>query len=479
VRSRLSNVIVVIAAVLAFAPVAAVDYLLDNYVRTRETQLIQRSVDNLGAKIEASANEGVTALRTVLADSPSLCTPTFLGNVHKAMREGLHVKDILVENSAGVQYCDGFGERLNYATLSDSLTIPGHSETVSVVKLDDQPMPMLRLTQTFGAERTVSAFVPVLANAADTVLPGMRTATMVRVSLTSGTPILTLGHAAPFDQRKSDADFISAQAFAGEIPLRTEAVVPFGTVRADYANLDVSFTVVAGIMCAAFLVLMLQYVRRSDLPAFGLERAIAHGELKPYYQPVIDLRNGRLVGCEMLCRWEKRNGTIVSPGAFIDYAEATGLAIPMTVSLMQQVRLDLNELYREMPDMKVSINLFEGHFRDNAIIDDVQAIFGNSSIGFHQLVFEITERRPLGNSTQAHAVIAGLHGLGARLAMDDAGTGHSNLAYLQTLGVDVIKIDRVFVDMIKPETTQVPVLDGLIAVARDLGTEVIAEGGET
>ena len=63
--------------------------------------------------------------------------------------------------------------------------------------------------------------------------------------------------------------------------------------------------------------------------------------------------------------------------------------------------------------------------------------------------------------------------------MDDAGTGHSNLAYLQTLGVDVIKIDRVFVDMIKPGTTQVPVLDGLIAMAHDLGCEIVAEGVET
>src|SRR6185312_10354899 len=73
----------------------------------------------------------------------------------------------------------------------------------------------------------------------------------------------------------------------------------------------------------------------------------------------------------------------------------------------------------------------------------------------------------------------GLHALGVRLAMDDVGTGHSNLAYMQTLGVDVIKIDRVFVDMVKPETQQVPVLDGLISMCRDLGTEIIAEGVET
>jgi EAL domain-containing protein (putative c-di-GMP-specific phosphodiesterase class I) len=132
-----------------------------------------------------------------------------------------------------------------------------------------------------------------------------------------------------------------------------------------------------------------------------------------------------------------------------------------------------------MPDMKVSINLFEGHFRDSNIVEDVQAIFGASPIAFRQLVFEITERAPIGNSAAAHAVIAGFHALGVRLAMDDVGTGHSNLAYMQTLGVDVIKIDRVFVDMIKADTQTIPVLDGLISMCRDLGTEIIAEGVET
>jgi sensor c-di-GMP phosphodiesterase-like protein len=143
------------------------------------------------------------------------------------------------------------------------------------------------------------------------------------------------------------------------------------------------------------------------------------------------------------------------------------------------VKADLADLCRDMPDIKVSINLFEGHFRDGNVVDDVQTIFGGSSISYRQLVFEITERQPLSQMQTANTVIAGLHALGCRVAMDDAGTGHSNLAYLQTLGVDVIKIDRVFTDMVKEGTTQVPVLDGLIVMAHDLGTEIVAEGVET
>jgi EAL domain-containing protein (putative c-di-GMP-specific phosphodiesterase class I) len=467
-----------LAAIAAFIPVMAVDYLLDSYVRVKERAALQRAVDASTATIESTVFEVVGSLRRILADSPSLCTPTFVANVHKQMGQSLYLKQVLVENADGVQYCDALGDQVKYAPLSEALSIPGGTETVTVVKLGDLAMPVLKITQGFGTSRLVSAFAPVLGTNTDALLAGLKPTSMVRLSLTNGSPILTAGDSSGFE-RQDGTEFVTASAFAGEFPVRAEAAVPFAIVRADYADLDASFTIIACLTSAAFLILSLQYVRRSQLPAFDLERAITAGELKPYYQPVINLRTGALAGCEVLCRWEKRNGEIVPPGAFIEYAEVTGLAIPMTLSLMQQVRTDLSEICREMPDLKISINLFDGHFRDGTIVEDVQAIFSGSSISFRQLVFEITERRPLENYAQANSVISGLHALGCRMAMDDAGTGHSNLAYMQTLGIDVIKIDRVFVEMIKPGTSSVPVLDALIAMARDLGTEIVAEGVET
>ena len=478
-KSRYANILTLIAAILAFVPVMGVDYLLDNYVRVRERAQLQQGLDAIGDRIQTGAESAVASLRKVLADSPSLCTPTFIANVHKQMEQSLYLKQVLVENADGVQYCDALGSTVTYARLSPDLAIPGHTETVAVVKFGDLPTPVLKLSQAFGNTRTVSAFVPVVTSENQDLLSAFKPTAMVRISLTNGgAPVLVAGDPAPYDNRDG-TEYVAGEAFAGELPIRIEGAVPFAMVRADYTDLHVSFTVIACIMSAAFLILALQYVRRSKLPAFDLERAIAAGEIKPYYQPVINLRTGQLSGCEVLCRWEKRNGDVVMPGAFIEYAEITGLAIPMTLNLMQQVRQDLADLCIELPDMKISINLFEGHFRDSTIVEDVQAIFGGTTIAYRQLVFEITERHPLHNSTTANAVISGLHALGARLAMDDVGTGHSNLAYMQTLGVDVIKIDRVFVDMIKAETTLVPVLDGLIAMCRDLGTEIIAEGVET
>ena len=477
-KSKYSHVLVLLAAICAFLPVMAVDFLLDSYVRVRERAQLQSEADAIASRVQATAYDTIGSLRRILADSPSLCTPTFIANVHKLMDQSIYLKQVLVENADGVQYCDGLGKNVSYSALSRVLSVPGHTETIEVAQYGDMTVPVLKVTQAFGATRKVSAFAPVLSGEPASLLAGMKPTSMVRLGLTDGAEVVSVGDTSSYDNRGS-TEYVTAEAFAGELPIRVVAAVPFAIVRAGYGDLDASFTVISCLMCAAFLIMALQYVRRSDLPAFDLERAIAAGELKPYYQPVINLRTGALAGCEVLCRWEKKSGEVVSPGTFIEYAEVTGLAIPMTVSLMQQVKADLGELCRELPDLKISINLFEGHFRDGSVVEDVQSIFGDSPISFRQLVFEITERQPLDKHAQANSVIAGLHALGARLAMDDAGTGHSNLAYMQTLGVDVIKIDRVFVDMIKPGVQQVPVLDGLIAMARDLGTEIVAEGVET
>jgi EAL domain-containing protein (putative c-di-GMP-specific phosphodiesterase class I) len=478
VKSKYANVLMLLAAIAAFLPLLAVDFLVDSYVRVKERAVLQASADAIAANVQTAAYDTIGSLRRVLADSPSLCTPSFIANVHKQMEQSLYLRQVLVENHNGVQYCDALGKAVSYSALSRPLTIPNHTETLQMARLGGLDAPVLKVTQGFGDARKVSAFSPLVASTPQSLLAGMKPTTTVRLSLSDGTEVMTAGDANAFGNH-GDTEYLTVDSFAGELPLKVSATVPFAVVRTDYADLDAGFTVLCCLMCGAFLALALQYVRRSDLPAFDLERAIAAGELKPYYQPVINLRTGSLVGCEVLCRWEKKNGEVVPPGAFIEYAEVTGLAVPMTVSLMQQVRADLSDLCREMPDLKVSINLFEGHFRDGNGVEDVQAIFGGSPIGFRQLVFEITERQPLSQMQTANSVIGALHALGCRVAMDDAGTGHSNLAYLQTLGIDVIKIDRVFVDMIREGSAQVPVLDGLIAMARDLGTEIVAEGVET
>lgn len=478
-KSKYSHIVVLVSAILAFVPVMGVGHLLDGYVRMRETAKLQAGINAVTAQIQNSVYDAMNGIEKILVESPSLCTSTFLANARQEMGKSLYLRQLLVEEANGAQLCDVYGSNFSYTALSRALPIPGHPEKMTIVKAKGLNLPLIKISQDVGRSRTISAFVPLSPGAMRGVPPELGQARFMRVALPDGVPVLTKGDPVSYDRRSSDAAFIGGEALAGDIPLSVSAAVPFSVVRGDYADLDFVLTIVACLMSGGFLALALHFVRMSQLPSFDLERAIANGELQPYYQPVIDLNTGRVAGCEVLVRWVKKNGEVVPPGAFIDYAEISGLAIPMTLSLMQQVRNDLSELSQEVPGLKISINLFAGHFLDGTVVEDVQAIFGDSPIDFRQLVFEITERRPLGSALHASSVIAGLHSLGARLAMDDVGTGHSNLAYLQTLGVDIIKIDRVFIDMIKKRDVPAPVLEGLITMGRDLGAELIAEGVET
>ncbi len=206
--------------------------------------------------------------------------------------------------------------------------------------------------------------------------------------------------------------------------------------------------------------------------------AISNGEFIPFYQPVMDIESLRLRGCEVLMRWRRPNGTIVSPGQFMAYAENNGHIFDMTRHMMRVSSEEVGELYGENPDFKLSINLFAGHFQDREVVADIKSIFENSKISFQQIVVEVTERHPLEDMEQARKIMAELQALGVRIALDDVGTGHGGMAYLQKLGVDIIKIDKMFIDTISSDDNSTTIVDSMVELADNLGMGIIAEGVE-
>jgi sensor c-di-GMP phosphodiesterase-like protein len=475
------NILILVTAIMAFLPVLGVGYFVDGLVRNREVMQIEDAINDIAEEARSAVFESITMMEGALAESNSVCTPKFLNNLRKKMMSGIYVREVLVESNQGAPYCDALGApSMNIEVISDELSIPGRTETIAAVMMAGSEVPMFRVSQNIGANKRISAFVNFSQMLEPSRLPfDIRGGSMLRISFTDNTDLLAIGDPDKFEAAARGGKYIVANAFAGEVPVLIEIGMPFAAVRAPYGDLYLTLTLIASLIGGGILILMLRLARRSQIPSFDLEHAITDGSICPYYQPVIDLSTGRISGCEVLARWVKPNGKTISPAAFIEYAELTGLAIPMTIKLMETVKSDLSELSENQPGLKISINLFEGHFRDGTIIEDVQAIFGDSAICYRQLVFEITERFPLEDSEQTSSVINGLHALGCKLAMDDVGTGHSNLSFVQTLGVDIIKIDRVFVSAIEKDTTSAPVLDGLISMAQNLGSGIVAEGVET
>ena len=134
------------------------------------------------------------------------------------------------------------------------------------------------------------------------------------------------------------------------------------------------------------------------------------------------------------------------PASFIPLAESSGLIIEMTRALMRRVCQEAGAVLGARPHLKIGFNLTARHFADEEIVDDVRRIFKKSPLRLSQIVLEVTERQPIENLTETRRVIAALQGLGVKIAIDDVGTGHSGLSYMLKLGVDIIKIDKMFID---------------------------------
>ncbi|MEM1283843.1 MAG: EAL domain-containing protein [Pseudomonadota bacterium] len=299
----------------------------------------------------------------------------------------------------------------------------------------------------------------------------------VGVVLTLGETVLFARNAAiDPDGRTSDIEVRSTPLSVG--PLRTQVSVNRALLAGSYEALQRWTTIISSVIALLLATLFWRLTKHTPKQVDQIERAIENNEFVPFYQPVFDVENGQLVGCEVLVRWVKPDGRIIAPGSFIGLAEQSGLAVPMTRKLMQAVVADLKTSYAGRRRLKVAINLFNQHFDNLDIIHDVEEIFGPSPIAYSQVVLEITERAPLESLSRAKVIMRKLQRMGCRLALDDAGTGHGGLAYLQELGLDIVKIDKMFIDQLGKSRVGESITQSLTELATQLDMDVVAEGVE-
>lgn len=223
-----------------------------------------------------------------------------------------------------------------------------------------------------------------------------------------------------------------------------------------------------------------RFLNKSLAPEDTLRRAIAHGEIVPFYQPVVNGREGTLRGVEVLARWKHPRAGYISPASFIPIAEKSGLIIPLTQSLMAQVAENMNAITSKLPEgFHVGINFSASHITSPTFVEECLK-FRNS---FHRkdlnLVIEVTEREPLHVDEALVQRLNILHENGFVIALDDFGTGYSGLSYLHDLHIDYIKVDQSFVARVNADPDSTRILDCVLDLARKLSLSIVAEGVET
>lgn len=209
--------------------------------------------------------------------------------------------------------------------------------------------------------------------------------------------------------------------------------------------------------------------------------ALAHRQFRLHYQPLFELRTGRLAGAEALIRWDHPKRGLVPPAEFIPAAEANGMIIPLGRWVAQEVVRQAARWHRRIPGEQgfaVAFNLSAAQLHDLELPGIIADALTASALPAAAIHVEITETAVVDNFTEAVARVDELRGLGIRVAIDDFGTGQSSLAYLQQFHADVLKVDRAFVQDIGHVRGQALVA-GIVRLANDLGALTVAEGIET
>jgi diguanylate cyclase (GGDEF)-like protein len=213
-----------------------------------------------------------------------------------------------------------------------------------------------------------------------------------------------------------------------------------------------------------------------------LRHAIERNELCAYFQPIIELETMKLVGFESLMRWNHPTKGLVPPNDFIPVSEDTNLIIPMTLWMLrhsceQLVRWQKLSPYNQ--NLFLSVNLSGKHFADKQLVNQVKRVLDDTGLNPSCLKLEITESAVMGNAEAAIKMLKQLKTLGVRLSIDDFGTGYSSLSYLHRFPIDTLKIDRSFVSTMEDSSENGEIVRTVIALAKALGMNVVAEGIET
>lgn len=211
-----------------------------------------------------------------------------------------------------------------------------------------------------------------------------------------------------------------------------------------------------------------------------LRQALEHQEFVLHYQPKLDLKNNRITGVEALLRWQHPQRGLVPPLEFIPLLEDNGLIVPVGEWVIRTA-CEQTVRWREsgLPPLVVAVNLSPRQFRQDHLVQRIRHILQETRLEPHYLELEITEGLLMDNSEFNLAILSELKGMGISIAIDDFGTGYSSLSYLKRFPIDVLKIDRAFVNDITADPDDAAIANAVIALGKSMHLSIVAEGVET
>ena len=471
-RPSVTHVAMVAASVGLF--LAAGHFAAKAIIDGHQKRQLEELADVALRRAEVATNFGAATLDELAAKGTLNCDPGTLQSVRLQVYQRSTVKDIRLVNRDGSVICSAYSETLEFDSgwIDRADMLPSLDGRLLLFRVDQFSGVALGVLRDVDEKSSAVAILGINSNLFDIMPAELRAHSEVVLRLKSG---LEVGRFPTGSEPLAHA--ISIDASSTHYPIEATVRVDTGILQRWNNEAYWPAMLIALGLGLAFGFLLTR--TRLEGPIADIDRALARQEFKPFFQPTFNLGSGEIVGCEVLARWIRSDGTVVSPINFIPLAESSGRIEPMTWQILSAALKEAAVLLREDKTFKMSFNVAPRHLLSEGFIDSLRSVVLAAKVSPRQIVLEVTERSELPDLERAASIVRALRELGFRVAMDDVGVGNSGLSQMKGLGANTIKIDKFFVDTITEDEAAASVVAMLVRLARDLRMTVVAEGIET
>jgi c-di-GMP phosphodiesterase len=442
-------------------------------IQGQQSRQLEELTDVALRRSEVAVEFGAATLDELAKRGPLNCDPVSLQSVRLQVYQRAAVKDIRLVNRDGSVICSGLEFDNGWVERPDMLR--SKDNQLLLFRVDQFSGVALGVLRDIDERTSLVAILGMNSYLLDIMPAELRAHSEVVLELNNGSEIgrFALKRHAEFAQP------ISFNNVSSRYPLHATILVEASALQRWNGEAYWPAMLIALGLGTAFGLLLTRTTARLEGPIADIDRGLARGEFKPFYQPIFDLRTGAILGCEALARWIREDGSIIPPMSFIPLAESSGRIEPMTWQILATALKELYPRLREDKQFKLSINVAPRHMLSDGFVETLRRVVVGGKVSARQIVLEVTERDELTDLGRAAAAVKQLQGFGFKVAMDDVGVGHSGLSQMKGLGANTIKIDKFFVDTITEDKSAATIVETLARLARDLHMTVVAEGIET
>lgn len=425
-------------------------------------------------RAELAADYAVLALHEANVNSANTCSAESIDSLSSILYSRGNIKDIAILDQAGSISCTAIASEkaITQFNLSEKKSFPSLNDNIKFLEAGQGNDGLIGVAWQFE-DHGLMALINLDTLLFDVFPSDWRDNSVASIGFD---PENLIG--ARDSTMAMQTDLITYGASSLRYPIYVELSVKEKQLIMHQRENELVFIISGGILGLIFSLLVAQLLSRPDNPVTLIKRGIAGDEFIPYVQPLFDLKNRKIIGGEALMRWVKPNGEMIPPYKFIPIAEDSGLIVQMTRTIIRQTLDQVGDILNRDHSLKISFNIIPADLASDCFVKELTGIVGCCNVRPEQIVLEITERQEIEDIKKTVEQIQILKDFGFRVALDDTGTGHNGLSYVQDLQADIIKIDKKFVDFISDDGGD-EIVQMLVQLAKRMKMETIAEGIET